>query len=383
MSKQKMDGTTYITGVEKNDEEIKKYYSSKDSPSINDKKNSKTIEHSNNKIISIVFPIVKQKYKHKNNYQNLFKNYPKIIKNEVNKNGHINKSYKNISVAISQIRNRQKKLNHNYFNNNSLENESKNESINNRANNGSFIISNSKDKDKHESNNKIISNSINMKNKDYNDNIMNKRFKNLFRNGSSLDSKFLKEKLFGKEKPELSKEENKQKFRPSLIEKYNKRLFYNKSLNNYDVNIELNDNKMDENNSYKVSIKTFHNKNISYVDKIDKKNVDLSLPPIVRGSKYNSKNKSIETININSKKNVEENDNLEKNRNVHKLTKKEILNMIKGRKFIKFNQKIVRATRNINKTSDKIRNIFNRLRISLNEYDDWNDPKNIDNLYDD
>lgn len=40
MSNQKMDGTTYITGVEKNDEdeEIQKYNSSKDSPSASDKK---------------------------------------------------------------------------------------------------------------------------------------------------------------------------------------------------------------------------------------------------------------------------------------------------------------------------------------------------------
>ena len=172
MSNQKMDGTTYITGVEKNDGEIKNYNSSKDSPSINDKENSKTIEHSENKIISIVFPIVKSNYRnYRNNLPNLFQNYPKNIKNEVSKNGHINKSYKNISVAISHIRNRRKKLYHNYYINDSLENESKNDSKNNKSNNGSYIISNSKDKDKHEYNNKIISNNINLKNKDYNNNI--------------------------------------------------------------------------------------------------------------------------------------------------------------------------------------------------------------------
>ena len=115
MSNQKMDGTTYITGVEKNDGEVKKYNSSKDSPSNNDKKNSKTIEHSDNKIVSIVFPIVKSNYRnYRNNLPNLFRNYPKKIKNEVSKNGQINKSYKSISVAISQMRNRKQKLYHNY-----------------------------------------------------------------------------------------------------------------------------------------------------------------------------------------------------------------------------------------------------------------------------
>jgi len=377
-----MDGTTYITGVEKNDGELKKYYSPKDSPSINDKKISKTIEHSDNKIISIVFPIVKQNYRyHGNNHQNLFKNYPKTIKNEKRENDHVNTSYRNISVAISQLRNHRQKLCHNYYINDSLENESKNESMNNRSNNGSYSKSNSKDKDKHESNKKIISN-IKLNNKDYNNNIMNKRFKNLLNNGSSLNSKLLKEKLFDKEKPEISMKENKPKLRPSLIEKFSKRLFYNKTLNNNNENIELNDNKMHDDDAYKIHTITFHNKKISYADKIDKRNVDLCLPPIVIGSKYNSQNKSIESINMYIKKNVEENDKLEKNRNVQKHTKKEILNLIKGRKLIKVKRQIVRATRNINKTSDKIRNIFNRLRISMNEYDDWNDPKNIDNLYD-
>ena len=378
MSNQKMDGTTYITGVEKNDGEVKKYNSSKDSPSNNDKKNSKTIEHSDNKIVSIVFPIVKSNYRnYRNNLPNLFRNYPKKIKNEVSKNGQINKSYKSISVAISQMRNRKQKLYHNYYINDSLENESKNESTNNKSNIDGYIISNSKDKDKHESNKQIKSNNINLKNKDYNNNnLINKRFKNMFKNSSSLNSK-----LFGKEKPGLDKEENKPKFRPSLIEKYSKRLFYNKILdNNNDENPEINRNGVGD-DEYKIHTMTFHNKKINYVTKIDKRNVDLCLPPIVIGSKYNSQNKSIENIDI--RKHLEENDNLEKNKNERKLTKKEILNMIKGRKLIKCNKQIIKATRNINKTSDKIRNIFNKLRISLNEYDDWNDPKNIDNLYND
>ena len=381
MSNQKMDGTTYITGVEKNDGEIKNYNSSKDSPSINDKKNSKTIEHSENKIISIVFPIVKSNYRnYRNNLPNLFQNYPKNIKNEVSKNGHINKSYKNISVAISHIRNRRKKLYHNYYINDSLENESKNDSTNNKSNNGGYIISNSKDKDKHEYNNKIISNNINLKNKDYNNNIMKKIFKDPFENSSSLNSKLLKEKLFGKEKPGLSLVENKPEFRPSLIEKYYKRLFYNKTLDNNNENIGINRNGVGD-DEYKIHTMTFHNQKIKYVTKIDNRNEDLCLPPIVIGSKFNSQNKSIES---NDFKNIlEENYDLEKNKNEPKLTKKEVLNLIKGRKLIKCKKQILKATKNINKTSDKIRNIFNRLRISLNEYDDWNDPKNIDNLYND
>lgn len=372
MSCQKMDGTTYITGVEKKDEEIKKDYSSKDSPSINEKKNSRTLEHSDNKIISIVFPIVKSNYKnHRNNFPNLFNNYPKKIKNEVSKEGHINKSYKNISVAISQLRNHRQNLYHNYYINDSL-NESKNESIN-KSNNGSYIKSNSKDKEKHESINKIKNNNISLKNKDYNNNIMNKRNKNLY-NDSTLRSRLLKKELFDKEKPELSKMENKPKLKPSLIEKYSKRLFYNKTLNNNEKS-ELNGD-----DEYKIYTTTFHNKKISYIDKIDIRNLDLCLPPIVFGSKYNSQDKSNESIHF--KKNIEDNDKFEENKNGLKLTKKEILNIIKGRKLIKCKRQIVKATRSINKTSDKIQKIFNRLRISLNEYDDWNDPKNVENLYD-
>ena len=55
---------------------------------------------------------------------------------------------------------------------------------------------------------------------------------------------------------------------------------------------------------------------------------------------------------------------------------------MKSNKLIKCNRLIEKKTKSIHKTKNRIIKVYNNLKISLNEYDDWNSPKNIDNLYD-
>jgi len=64
------------------------------------------------------------------------------------------------------------------------------------------------------------------------------------------------------------------------------------------------------------------------------------------------------------------------------LTKKEIFESMKSEKLNKCHRLIEKTTKNIHKTKNKIFTVYNNLKISLNEYDDWNSPKNVDNLYD-
>ena len=55
---------------------------------------------------------------------------------------------------------------------------------------------------------------------------------------------------------------------------------------------------------------------------------------------------------------------------------------MKSKKLIKCNRLIEKTTQSIHKTKNRIFKVYNNLKISLNEYDDWNSPKNKDNLYD-
>ena len=133
MINQSKENETYITGVEeKNEEEKSIQYSTKNSPNKYIKRNYKPIEHSDSKknenIISIVFPSIKPH--NTNKISNLLISSEKYIKIKQDMDEEKNsKSQKNISVAISNMRNKAKNLyydNSTYKNSNSIQNDSKN-----------------------------------------------------------------------------------------------------------------------------------------------------------------------------------------------------------------------------------------------------------------
>ena len=64
-----------------------------------------------------------------------------------------------------------------------------------------------------------------------------------------------------------------------------------------------------------------------------------------------------------------------------KMTKKEMLFIIQKQKLMNCRYHIFRTKKNIYDTRIKMNKYFNRLKTSLNEFDDWNSPENIDNLY--
>ena len=109
--------------------------------------------------------------------------------------------------------------------------------------------------------------------------------------------------------------------------------------------------------------------------------------PIIIGSQYNLPNKSEE--NIKKEKFYVEIEKMErenrkgKSKSNKKMTKKELLKFIKNKKLIKCKNLIHKTKNNITDTKDSINRFFNKLKTSLNQFDDWNNPENADNLYDD
>ena len=59
-----------------------------------------------------------------------------------------------------------------------------------------------------------------------------------------------------------------------------------------------------------------------------------------------------------------------------------MLKIIKNKKLIKCKNLIYKTKNNITETKDKIEKYYNKLKISLNQFDNWNNPENVDNLYD-
>jgi len=398
MENSKKDNITYLTGVtsKNKNETSKEQIFQINSPIKKIRENSRTIDHfdpkSAKKIISIKFPMINP-LSRKNNLEYMSPEQKKSKMNqEVNKSDLIYKPRKNnISITISKLKNSSRRLYYNNDkNNNSIDNDSKSSSIyiNSMSISNNYCITSVKEKSK-----------TNLKQKKLEDrnyfirNNSKKKYNNLLYNKSSSKTKLLKKKLIDKEntpeynmekflKKELELEKRKDKLHPSLIEKLSSRLFFEKKIN------DNNNDKCAENDEeYKIRTVIFNNQTIPYVEKIDMREMTLNLPKIVIGSKYGLKDESIE----NSKKDmlekvIEKKENEKKKgksfRNQQKLTKKEIFESMKSKKLINCHRLIEKTTKNIHKTKNKIFTVYNNLKISLNEYDDWNSPKNVDNLYD-
>ena len=103
------------------------------------------------------------------------------------------------------------------------------------------------------------------------------------------------------------------------------------------------------------------------------------LPPIILGSRFNVQDKSsditekekfyneIEKLEKGRKKGISEN---------KKLSKKEILQMMKTKKLLQYKFLIHKTQKTISNTKGKINKDYNQLKISLNQFDDWNDGEN-------
>jgi hypothetical protein len=311
---------------------------------------------------------------------------------EIGKNDQNYKPRKNnISVTISKLKNSSRRLYYNRDkNNDSIDNDSKNSSINinNMSISSNYCLTSIKEKSK-----------SNIKQKKLEDknylakNSTKKKYNNILLNESSPKNKLLKQKLLEKEntpesymekflKKELELEKRKDGLRPSLIEKLTSRLFLKRNMNNN------NNNKCTENDDeYRIRTVTFKNQTIPYVEKLDLREMSLNLPKIVIGSRNGLKDESIENPKKNIfKQEIDKKENEKKKGkslgNKQKLNKKEILELMKSKKLIKCNRLIEKTTKNIHITKNRIFKVYNNLKISLNEYDDWNSPKNIDNLYD-
>lgn len=395
MINQSKENETYITGVEeKNEEEKSIQYSTKNSPNKYIKRNYKPIEHSDSKknenIISIVFPSIKPH--NTNKISNLLISSEKYIKIKQDVDEEKNsKSQKNISVAISNMRNKAKNLyydNSTYKNSNSIQNDSKN----NISMNNDYCMTSVKETKK-----PYISQiecSLNIENNNNNKKLYN-RYNILF-NSPSSKTQILKQKLFNKEqganllnkflKKELKMEEKNGLF-PIFLERYSPRLLRKRNTkknflkyNNYNGNIN------NTNDEYKIKNGIFKNQTIPYLDKIDVRKNSSNLPPIILGSLYNLPNKSEESIKkekfyIEVEK-LERENRKGKSKPNKKITKKEMLKIIKNKKLIKCKNLIYKTKNNITETKDKIEKYYNKLKISLNQFDNWNNPENVDNLYD-
>ena len=57
--------------------------------------------------------------------------------------------------------------------------------------------------------------------------------------------------------------------------------------------------------------------------------------------------------------------------------------MLRNKRLLNCKKLIHKTKRNISFTKKKINTVYNRLRNSLNKYDNWNSPENADNLFND
>ena len=392
MNNQKLENLSYITEVKSKNTDIKNIeYTPKKSP---DKKkvnmNSQTIQYSEPRrtknIISIVFPVIKPQPRSR--IMDLFSYSQKYLnsKEEANKNEQTYNKIKNISVSIPKLN--KQLVNFNSAKNNRIIDSSDNDSKNNSINNSH---SNSKVSNYYTtSNNKQDLANINQVECNLNlSNLKNKSNNNRFNNSTKIQ--ILKQKIFNQEQGAFSfaeflkkelKMEEKIKLYPSFLQRYSPRLLRRK--NNKILNYR-NNNTIINTDDYKIRTSNFKNQTIPYLDKIDVRKISSILPPIVLGSKYNLPEKTEEDI---KKENFyKEIARIERERKKgktedKKISKKDMLKILQKRKLINCKEHIYRTRKNKHDTKIKIDIFYNKLKKSLNQFDDWNDPENVDNLYD-
>ena len=154
---------------------------------------------------------------------------------------------------------------------------------------------------------------------------------------------------------------------------------------NENMKNSIDDTKNKRNDRAKIKTFVFKNKEIPYTDKIDLKKINTYLPPIKLGCRYSVIEKSLETIkreqlNEAIKKILDEKEKL-KHKNKINLTKKEMLYKIRNRNLKFCDLRIHKTEENVSNTRNIIINNYNNLKLSLNQFDNWNSPENFDNLF--
>lgn len=415
MIKSKKNDETYITGFESNNKNadllnIKTSLKKTNSP--NKTKNFKTLQYStpmhNQKLLSLAFPLIKPQGK------KIFSILYDSKHKSLNKNSKLNfleisdKNKKKLEKILSKVNYNKrdklkKKLIQIKFNSNSIDKSNK------KINYNSIISSPGKNNEnsKHKIYN-IKSAKINKKNlikniefnlnlKKTNSNyILSSRLKNIL-DDTSPSSKTTKQKpliIFNHKKRVFHLFQKSKKTKPILEKSQNQ--LYTYSLKRYSPRllrkkeekkiISLNKRNIINDDGCKIQTTVFKNQIIPYLNKIDISNISNNLPPITLGSRYSIPQKTEEVIKreeFNDKiNNIIKNMNKKKHLNSKiNLNKKEILSMIRRRNLKFCNENVHKTEELAISTKNRIIKDYNCLKLSLNQFDDWDSPENKDNLY--
>ena len=138
-------------------------------------------------------------------------------------------------------------------------------------------------------------------------------------------------------------------------------------------------------NKYKIQNMIFKNKLIPYVDRIDIRKITTQLPPLVLGCRYIIPKKSEEIIkrrefNEAVDKIIKESKQKKQKKQLN-LTKKEILKRVRNRNLQFCRNRIHETEEDVFIKRNKIITDYNALKLSLNQFDNWNSPENVDNLF--
>ena len=410
MEKLKEDNNTYITSFESIKKDIINHLIDKkklNSPSK--KQNFKTIENSSvkhYKKFSIKFPSIKPD--RNNKISLLFDSNHKSI-NILSKKNLLDISHKNnkkIDRILSRIKNRKnrdksEKYMKKRFNSNSNDKINRKHRYNILNNSNSTIEKNETNKIHIARSAKIIQ-KLHINNLVFNPNkksykinyVIPKSSSRNLDNSFSFQSQYIKPNLINKKqvrsiidnfrKKEKQLEESKKQLFQYSLKIFSPRLLRKKDKKD---NIKELSNIVRNNNDEKYKIKTmvFKNKNIPYIDTLDIRKLSIKLPPITLGSRY-----SIPEVSEEVTKRKEFNELMdkiikEKNNHSHKnkinLTKKDILKKFRKRNLQFCTNRIHKTERDVYMTKNKIIKTFNILKLSLNQFDNWNSPENLDNLF--
>ena len=410
MEKKKIDVGTYITSFNSNSkkENIKSTLFNRNNQNSLSKKNIfNTIESNsilnNKKLKQIIFPLIKSTSKNiysiiseKNN-----KSTNKIQKKNLLDNSSKNNRNSNNNMKSKNRNNKKNKYLPKYFNSHSFDKIIRKQKSN--KTNKSFLSKNNNEINrlhgaksattikKYHINNLVFNKK---KRKIFERNISPKKSGYILVNSSSAKSQhiyspneFQKRLLSNFEsfhKKEKQLEKSKKQLYVYSLKQFSSKLL-RKNDKNENMKNSIDENKNKRNDRTKLKTFLFKNKEIPYTDKIDFKKVNTYLPPIKLGCRYSVIEKSLEAIkrqelNEAIKKIINEKETM-KQKNKINLTKKEILYKIRNRNLKFCDLRIHKTEENVFNAKNQIIKNYNNLKLSLNEFDNWNSPENFDNLF--
>ena len=190
-----------------------------------------------------------------------------------------------------------------------------------------------------------------------------------------LDEFFKRENILESSKKQLYVYSLKQ-FSPRLLRKKDK---------NENMKKDIYTCRNNNDNKYKIQNMIFKNKLIPFVDKIDIRKITTQLPPLVLGCRYIIPKKSEEIIkrqefNEAVDKIIKESKRKKQKKQLN-LTKKDILKRVRNRNLQFCRNRIHETEEDVFIKRNKIITDYNTLKLSLNQFDNWNSPENVDNLF--